>query len=83
MLVLFPELHELDGDYPFENVHRRVREAAEGLGIPVLDLLDAFRGQDAADLWVHPTDHHPNARAHAIAASAIADFLAGASLLPL
>lgn len=83
VLVLFPELHELDGDYPFENVHRRVREAAEELGIPVLDLLGAFRGRDATELWVHPTDHHPNARAHAIAARAIADFLAGARLLPL
>jgi hypothetical protein len=26
-------------------------------------------------LWVHPTDHHPDARAHELAAEAIAPFV--------
>ena len=82
VLVLFPELHELGNGYPFDNIHRRVREAAEELGIPVLDLLDTFRGEDAAKLWVHPTDHHPNARAHEMAAGAIAEFLVQSRMLP-
>jgi len=74
-IVIFPELHALDGDYPFESLHAMARAEAERLGIPVLDLLDAFRGSPAADLWVHPTDHHPNEVGHAIAAEAIREFL--------
>ncbi|GJM44628.1 MAG: hypothetical protein DHS20C21_14700 [Gemmatimonadota bacterium] len=74
-LVLFPMLYELDDDHPFTEVHRFVAAEAERLGIPVLDLLPAFRGRDAKDLWVHPGDHHPNERAHAIAADEIEVFL--------
>lgn len=74
-IVIFPELHALDGDYPFESLHTMARAEAERLGIPVLDLLDAFRGHRAEDLWVHPTDHHPNEVGHAIAAEAIREFL--------
>ena len=74
-LVIFPELYELTEKYPFKNIHDRVREAAEELGIPVLDLLDTFTGEAPETLWVHETDHHPNARAHEIAAGAIHRFL--------
>lgn len=74
-IVIFPELHELDGAYPFESLHELARAEARRLGIPVLDLLEAFRGHAAPDLWVHPTDHHPNETAHAIAAEAIWKFL--------
>lgn len=74
-LAIFPELHELDGEYPFESVHRLVRRSCEELGIPTLDLLDAFRGRDERPLWVHPSDHHPNHEGHRIAAEAIEPFL--------
>lgn len=74
-LAIFPELHRLDGGYPFRAVHELVRRDAEALGIPVLDLFDAFRGRDARELWAHPADHHPNAEAHRIAADAILAFL--------
>jgi len=73
-IVIFPELHSLDA-YPFEGLHRIAGSAAERLGIPALDLLPAFRGMSAEELWVHPTDHHPNEAGHAIAAEAIARFL--------
>jgi hypothetical protein len=45
------------------------------MGVPVLDLLPAFQGRKAKDLWVSPGDHHPNERAHAIAANEIGRFL--------
>jgi hypothetical protein len=45
------------------------------VGLPVLDLAPAFAGQRTEDLWVHPCDHHPNGRAHAIAGRALADWL--------
>jgi lysophospholipase L1-like esterase len=74
-LAIFPELYRLDDGYPFGTVHQQVRREAEALGIPVLDLFDAFRGRDARELWVHPADHHPNDEAHRIAAEALLEFL--------
>jgi lysophospholipase L1-like esterase len=74
-VAIFPELFALDGDYPFEAIHDLVREQCETLSIPVCDLLPAFRGHDAATLWVDPADHHPNAQAHRIAADGITTFL--------
>ena len=74
-LVIFPELYKLDGRYPFLAIHRLVQETCASLGIPALDLLSAFRGRDARDLWVHPTDHHPNELAHQIAADALYEFV--------
>lgn len=74
-LVLFPLLEGLDGDYPLANVHRRVQGLAEQAGLPVLDLAPEFAGQPTAELWVHPTDHHPNGRALSLAAAAIAEWL--------
>jgi lysophospholipase L1-like esterase len=74
LIVIFPELYDLEA-YPFEALHGIVRAEAERLGIPVLDLLPAFRGTRAEELWVHPTDHHPNEVGHAIAEREIARFL--------
>lgn len=74
-LVVFPVLWQLDGDYPFAGIHSRISATARRLGIPVLDLLPAFRGRDAESLWVHPTNQHPNEEAHAIAAEALLRFL--------
>lgn len=70
LLVVYPLLESLD-DYAFEAAHARVAQMAEAAGLPVLDLQDAFRGRDAANLWVHPIDHHPNGEANRIAADAI------------
>lgn len=81
-LVVWPDFFELDGDYPFEAVHRLLTQTGAELGIPTLDLLPNFRGLDCAKLWVHPTDHHPNDQAHAIAAAAVEQFLIREHLLP-
>jgi len=81
-MVIFPEFHQLDGDYPFEPIHQLVASSARELGIPTLDLLDVFRGQRAEDLWVHPADHHPNQDAHRQAAEALAGFLRDQGLVP-
>ena len=74
-VVLFPLLVRLDGDYPFEALHERIAEACAARGIEHLDLLPAFRGERASELWVHPTDQHPNPRGHALAAEAIEPLL--------
>jgi hypothetical protein len=74
-LVLFPELIDLDSRYPFAAIHAVIHDACGQLQIPMLDLLEVYRGRDARDLWVHPTDHHPNEEAHRLAAGAIETFL--------
>ena len=45
-----------------------MREFCETERIEVVDLLPAFRGRHDRDLWVHPSDRHPNPAGHAIAA---------------
>lgn len=69
VVVLFPILWNLDGAYPFDDLHERIRR---DIKVPIVDLLDSYRGMSAESLWVHPTDHHPNAKAHRIAAERIA-----------
>jgi len=81
VLVIFPNLWELD-DYPFAEVHAKVAAVGRRLGLPVLDLHDAFRGRDGPSLWVHPANQHPNEEAHAIAAEALAAFLRERELVP-
>jgi len=75
-LVIFPVLAGLDGDYPFQQAVDAVASFARAEGFPTHDLLDAFRGEDAASLWISPLDQHPNPRGHAIAAASLEPFVA-------
>lgn len=75
VLMLFPELIDLDATYPFAAIHAVIHDACGQLQIPLLDLLATYRGHDATQLWVHPTDHHPNEEAHRLAANALETFL--------
>ena len=73
-LAIFPELMSLE-DYPFTAIHTFVNETCGELGLPVHDLLPDFRGLPDQQLWVHPTDHHPNEIAHDIVARSLEGFL--------
>jgi lysophospholipase L1-like esterase len=77
-VAIFPFLYDLDESYPFRSLHEKVVAYCVWNGIPVLDLFDAFEGRDYADLWVHPSDQHPNEQAHRIAAHALFDFIVNA-----
>ena len=81
-VVIFPFMYQLDESHPFSPLHELVRHYCEEEEIPVLDLLTAFRGQPYLDLWVHPSDQHPNEKGHAIAAEAMANFLVAQGLVP-
>jgi lysophospholipase L1-like esterase len=63
--------------YPFARIHELVaqwcREQADP--IPCLDLLPVLKGNRPEDLWVTPSDMHPNPHAHRVAAPAIAAFV--------
>ncbi len=74
LVAIWPLLFDLDA-YDFADAHATIRRELESRGVAVLDLLPAFEGRDVADLQVHPTDHHPNDLAHALAADAIAEAL--------
>lgn len=80
-VVLFPFLYQLDERHPFLALHERVRSACARAGIPFRDLLPAFVGRPYADLWVHPSDQHPNEEGQRIAAEAIARFVLEQDLL--
>lgn len=76
VVMLFPVLHRLDGQHPFSDLHALVRGEVVSRGGQVLDLLPAFQGKRAEDLWVHPTDQHPNEQGHRLAAERLAEYLA-------
>ncbi len=76
-LAVFPVLVQLDRDYPFGSVCNTIARFGETNGIPTLDLLPAFLGKNASELWVSTLDQHPNARGHRIAADALFPFLQG------
>jgi lysophospholipase L1-like esterase len=75
VVYVFPMLDSLDGEYPFQEEHQIVTSACARLGIQAVDLLAAFDGAEAADLWVHATDQHPNPRGHALALARIVEHL--------
>lgn len=74
-LVLYPLMEGLESTYPLEPVHATVSRLAQEAGLPVCDLAPAFAGQKTAEMQVHPVDHHPNSKAHKIAAKAIETWL--------
>jgi hypothetical protein len=77
VVVIFPVLWDLDAKYPFEDIHAQIAEACRGAGCEFIDLLGISRGRRAQELWVHPTDQHPNEVAHRLAAAAIGERLRG------
>lgn len=75
LVVVFPFFINLNGDYPFQIIHDRVKAFCAESKIHCLDLRDEFRSYSGPELWVHPVDQHPNEIAHGLAAKAIADYL--------
>jgi hypothetical protein len=68
VLVIFPFLHNLGADYPFQEVHERIAVACRERGIVCLDLLPVLRAQANKGLTVNSFDAHPNERAQRIVA---------------
>ena len=79
IVYILPELHDLSAAYPFLDIHQEVAKFVAGLGLPIVDLLPEFSGYSPEiNLWVTPTDAHPNAIAHSIIAKGIHNSLASA-----
>ncbi len=71
-VALLPLLVREDGRYPLLDLHAQIATRLRAMHIPVIDLGGLFANEDPAPLWVAPTDMHPNARAHARIAEALA-----------
>lgn len=80
-IAVYPELVKLDA-YPLKEVHSKILREAALLGFHTLDLFPSFEGEDAESLKVNSFDGHPNAKAHAIAAKAIFEYLIKEGLVP-
>lgn len=72
-IVLFPDTAGALGDgYPFAYLHQRVLDVCAEQGLTCLDLRKDFsREKNRRALWANQLDHHPGARANAIAAEKI------------
>jgi lysophospholipase L1-like esterase len=77
-LVIFPFLHNLGSAYPFADAHLRVEEFCRREQVPCLDLRAVLEPHVVEGLMVNRFDAHPNERAHALAAEAIARWLSAA-----
>jgi hypothetical protein len=75
VVVVFPMLSELGDAYPYKQLHAMVDAFFKDHGIDYLDLLPRFRGLDETELWVHPTDQHPNDVASRMVAEGIFEYL--------
>ena len=75
-VAMFPLLYRLR-DRPFARIHGAYEAACAEMGVPFIDLTPALAVESDRALWVHPTDHHPDARAHELAAEALKPFVDG------
>jgi len=82
--VVFPLFGlPLDEKYPFNEIHRKVSDLMQGLGVPVLDLSPIYKGIPLERLQVIPgVDRHPNEIAHRMAAEKIYLWLEEQKLIP-
>jgi lysophospholipase L1-like esterase len=67
LVAILPELHEINGEYPCESQHEKIKDVLTAHGIPAVELIDGLRGHGPVGaLWVAPTDPHPNGRASSL-----------------
>jgi hypothetical protein len=81
LVVLFPALINLETDYPFEALHRKIKKFLVAKNIAVMDLLPVYSGRKSISLWADRHNRHPNRQGHAIAADAIYQHLLTSQLM--
>jgi hypothetical protein len=74
-LIVFPVLADFNGPYPFQRIVDEVARFGSESQLPTLNLLPAFKGKNAADLWVSSLNQHPNSIGHEIAANGMLAFV--------
>jgi lysophospholipase L1-like esterase len=77
VVVILPAMARFsESGYPIPEYHDAVSAFCRSADLSCLDLLPAFWGLDGTQLWISPTDGHPNAQADRIIADALSAFLA-------
>jgi hypothetical protein len=74
-VALWPLLVGLETEdaYPFAAAHAQIQRGVERTGLPFVDLWPVLRGRRSENLWVHPSDLHPNEVAQTLAAGKLAE----------
>ena len=76
LVTILPELHRINGSYPFSAEQQKIKDALAIQRVPVIDLIEGLRGHGAENtLWVTPADPHPNAKANALIVDQIAPWI--------
>jgi hypothetical protein len=70
-VAVFPLFSDWGPAYRYHACHDLVLDEWRKLGVDAVDLRDAYRGVDGADLVVNRYDAHPNETAHRLAARAV------------
>jgi len=72
LVAVLPELHQIEGVYPFEKEQRKIEDYLASRHVRTIDLLDCLRGHGPENsLWVTPADSHPNVKANTLIAGCI------------
>ncbi len=72
-MFILPELHDLTQRHPFADIQQELVNVANNMGLPVIDLFSEFANYAGREkeLWVSPTDAHPNAVAQPLIARSL------------
>jgi len=72
LVVILPELHQIDNAYPFAAEQRKIQDYLASRRIRTVDLLPCLRGHGPEiGLWITPADAHPNVKANTLIAGCI------------
>ena len=82
IVAILPMLSGLGESYPYQPLIEAVVGFCLENGIEHVDLLDRLPQGDERELWVHPTDQHPNDRGHRLIAEGVFEYLCRRPLEP-
>jgi len=76
LVAILPELHRINGEYPFARAHEKIKAVLAATHTPVIELIESLRDHGPeSSLWVTPADPHPNGKANALIAGALARWI--------
>lgn len=72
LVTILPELHQINGSYPFARQEQKIKDALAGGNVPEIDLINGLRGHGPeSSLWVTAADDHPNVKANRLIAAQV------------
>jgi lysophospholipase L1-like esterase len=72
LVAILPELHQINGLYPFEEEQHKIEDYLASRQIRTIDLLPCLRGHGPEiGLWITSADAHPNVKANTLIAGRV------------